>query len=231
MGWRIGITDTLKANVEDYVNWVKRESQSIEAAKLSHVRDSLAEIDSCDGLVLTGGGDVSPKLYGRPDGAHCAKGVNEARDMFELELIERALKADIPILGICRGLQIANVFFRGTLIADLESAGFDNHRLETTTNPTHVVSIESNARLSKIAGCLAGQVNSAHHQAAGAIGKGLVVAARSSDGVVEALERVNSVGARWFLLVQWHPERMRDFENPFSRNVLNQFLSAVQQSE
>lgn len=163
-------------------------------------------VEMLDALVLAGGTDIEPELYGQPAAArteetHCG------RDLFELELATAAMQRDVPTLGICRGLQILNVATGGTLHQHLLDAGFAEHRpaparLDEVTN--HAVDVEPDSLLGEcgLAGLRA--VNSHHHQGVATIGAGGRVIARSRpDGSIEAVEWPD----RSFVLgVQWHPE-------------------------
>lgn len=154
----------------------------------------------CDGLLLTGGGDVDPARYGAEDAG--SKNIDGDRDEAELELIRLFSVTRRPILGICRGQQILNIAFGGTLIQDLKTASA--HRWEERTgDKVHEIEVPGESFLYPLYG---GKffVNSAHHQAVDRIADGLVTAAAAQDGVVEALEnRELRIYA-----VQWHPERM-----------------------
>lgn len=225
---RVAVTDNFKQTFENYVKWLKRGNEDVNIVKLSYLMDNLHQLDRCDGLVLTGGGDVDPHHYHGIDLKNQVKGVDTKRDDFEFRAIERALSHEIPTLGICRGLQVTNVAFGGSLILDLVSSGNQNHRQTGDEELLHPIQIERNSQLARIVGGTSGEVNSAHHQAADTVGKGLKVSARSLDDVVEALEWADPSGKPFLLLIQWHPERMKDFNNPSSHNILQTFLSEVQ---
>ena len=108
---RIGITDTLKEDkYEQYVGWIRSVDGSADIQKLSHEIDNAREIEKLDGLLLSGGGDVHPRYYGKENQLNKMNAVNKQRDEFEFAVIEQALDADIPILGVCRGMQIMNVY-------------------------------------------------------------------------------------------------------------------------
>lgn len=162
-----------------------------------------------DGLVLSGGTDVSPDLYGQAASARMEETVR-GRDEFELHIAAHAVKADLPVLGICRGLQILNVATGGTLHQHLADGAFAEHRpapgrLDAATR--HGVEVERDSLLGELG--LAGlrEVNSHHHQGVAEVGYGGRVVARSvPDGAVEAVEWT---GARFALGVQWHPEEPR----------------------
>ncbi len=182
-------------------------------------KNNNAELDECDGLVLTGGEDVCPELYG--DWADETVHVDSERDGVEYKLIDAALKKQIPILGICRGLQVLNVYFGGTLIIDLEKYCNRFHKaISDTEDRNHNVKLIGDSRLKNFVKEEVGIVNSSHHQAADRIGGGLRVVARADDGTVEAIES-ESTSSR-VAAVQWHPERIR-FESPFAGGVLKLF--------
>ncbi len=161
------------------------------------------KLEHFDGLVLMGGSDVNPCRYGEPAQA-MTQPPDDARDEVESLLIREALERDIPLLAICRGLQILNVALGGSLIQHLDDNLGHRVREGDRSRPVHEVEIAPGTRLAAILGeppTVA--VNSRHHQAAGRRGEGLVISARSTDGVVEGLERPDK---RFVVAVQWHPE-------------------------
>jgi len=144
-----------------------------------------------------------------------------------MEIIARAVEHEIPMLCICRGMQIANVAMGGTLIPDVRSAGFKEHRNEKGSDGIHPVVVEQSTLFRKIVAVEKGETNTNHHQAVDRPGRGLRVAVRSADGLVEGLEWEDAGRRPWLQLVQWHPERMRDVTNPFSGALREAFLQAV----
>lgn len=152
-------------------------------------------------LVLTGGGDVEPAVYG--GGGHPAvMEVDPDRDTVDLYLARAAIARGIPVLGICRGMQLLTVALGGTLVADLPSAGHTGHWQEDLQyEPVHAVSADAGTLA---AAALAGAevVNSIHHQAVADPGPQVRATAWSPDGVIEAVEADGVLG------VQWHPERL-----------------------
>jgi putative glutamine amidotransferase len=223
----IGITECGKW--DKYAAWTQGSNSQLEIIKLSWRENNIAALERCHGVVLTGGEDVHPRFYGSPEKVAelDPKEVNERRDEFELEIIGRTLQKGLPLLGICRGLQIANVYFGGTLILDLPGTGKPNHAKSQGYDRTHPVKITAGTLLEKSVGVDHGEVNSAHHQAAERIGQGLRLSAVSDDGVVEGLEWMELDQKPFLLLVQWHPERMQNLESPFSKNLLFEFTQAV----
>jgi putative glutamine amidotransferase len=158
-----------------------------------------------DGLMLAGGADIDPASYGAA--AHeRTVGANGQRDACEIALLRRALERGLPVLGICRGLQLINVAFGGTLIQHVPEH-FSGRHLTTPgsfADSDHAVAFSAGSLAAAAAGAGRSAVNSHHHQAAGEIGEGLIVTARSQpDQLPEALELP---AARFALGVQWHPE-------------------------
>lgn len=164
------------------------------------------------GLVLAGGTDVNPALYGADPDPRSQK-PDTRRDALEQRLLREALDADLPVLAICRGLQLFNVTHAGgTLTQHL-----DGHKL--ARHERHDVEIYEGTRLADILGAGVHGVNSRHHQAVGEVGAGLKVSARSPGGVVEGLERPDR---RFAIAVQWHPEDMVD-KFPLQRSLFRKF--------
>ena len=219
-----------KPSFDNYIRWIHRIDPDVEFVKLSYLLKNGEMAKSVDGLVLTGGGDVHPSLYGKSDAIEEVEEVNELRDAFEFEVIETALDAMIPILGICRGMQIMNVYLGGSLIVDLPQASYRNHVIRDGLDFRHPVQLAPNTMIESIAGPGPHKVNSVHHQAVDRLGKGLMVTARSDDGLTEALEWVLKDRMPFLLLVQWHPERMADFDNPCSAKLAEQYIKEVKSS-
>jgi putative glutamine amidotransferase len=192
----------------DYEESIRRAGGEVRI--LDYTRDAPAEVvRSVDGILLAGGGDVLPSLYG--EAPHTTFDAAEAgRDAYELELVARATEADLPLLAICRGIQVLNVARGGTLVQHIPEQLRDslNHTLrEPPYAIAHDVWITEGSRLEAVMrDRLEGDtlpVNSRHHQAVKDVGAGLVVTATAPDGVIEAVEDPS----RTFCLgVQWHPE-------------------------
>ncbi|MBI5684450.1 MAG: gamma-glutamyl-gamma-aminobutyrate hydrolase family protein [Verrucomicrobia bacterium] len=168
-----------------------------------------------DGLLLTGGGDVNPALFGGDPANPKLGSVSRLRDTMELFLTRRLLdEGRRPVLGICRGCQVMNVAAGGTLALDLPSeiGAAVNHSDPRHFELVHDVEIVPGTRLHALVGATAIRVNSAHHQAVKDLAPRLRVSARSTrDGVVEAVELD---GSQFFLGAQWHPERLHDRHEP-----------------
>jgi putative glutamine amidotransferase len=223
----IGVTDCSKYDA--YAKWIAKAGD-IETIRINYHDDSLDSIEKCGGIVLTGGEDVHPRFYNKPEYLdYCYKDdIDERRDELEFSVLTASQKNNIPVLGICRGLQVANVFFGGTLIPDIPSFGKFNHSKNSGADRYHPVEVDPNSLFHSIVNTGSGEINSAHHQSADIVATGLVTNAITRDGVIEGLEWKEPQGKPFLLLVQWHPERMKDQENPFTRNVRSSFIDAVQ---
>ena len=167
--------------------------------------DALAGVDA---LLLTGGGDVDPDRYGAELDPETG-GVDAARDAWELELIGLARAQGVPILAICRGAQVLNVAFGGTLVQHLPTRTDAEHDdLDRAGHEVHDIAVVQGSRLHEILDTDALRANTIHHQSVDQVGAGLVVCGRADDGVIEAIESPDGpiVG------VQWHPELLADRE-------------------
>ena len=192
----------------DYVESIRRAGA--EVVELTSAEAPESVVGRVDGLLLTGGGDIDPALYGAA--AHATfEAAEPGRDAFEIALVRAALAADKPVLAICRGMQVLSVAFGGDLVQDIPSEvnGALHHDVrEPRYAIAHEVWVSPTSRLAALMkddledgeSC---QVNSRHHQAVRHAGDGLEVTATAPDGVIEAVERPT---ARFCLGVQWHPE-------------------------
>lgn len=208
---------------EFYLSWLKGSDDRIRLRRLSYVRNNLTELEECDGLVLTGGHDVEPGLYGGSPHPLITE-TDARRDEFERAAFARSGELGLPVLAICRGLQLVNVHLGGTLIQDIEEAGYPSHRGKEYEQ-RHDIGILPGTILSSCAPSAVMNVNSSHHQSVKDIAPALKAVATSSDGIVEALEYIASDRSTFLLCVQWHPERIPD--EFMSRQIRGSFLKAV----
>lgn len=221
-------------NYVHYEPWLRRANDAIDVVDLwqcATVDEALEVLATCHGLLLTGGPDVDPERYGEPHKREQCLDVDPRRDELELALIDAARTAAMPMLGICRGLQIINVALGGTLIADIPSHEVPTleHRRIERVDATHDVEAEGGSLIQRICRTIDGAVNSAHHQGIDRLAPLLTAAAAAPDGIVEAIEWGDAtMGGKPFLLgVQWHPERM-DFGNPLSGRIAQHFAMEVE---
>jgi putative glutamine amidotransferase len=201
---RIGITPC--SRVDDYVESVRVAGG--EPLVLTNDDDPRAVLQRVDGILLTGGPDVDPALYGQPK--HESTAIDPKRDAFEMPLSRAAVAGGVPLFAICRGVQVLNVAAGGTLVQDIptQAPTTIDHSLERPRDArAHDVRVAPGTRLaSMLDGTRALEtcsVNSRHHQAVADVAPSFVVSAVSPDGIVEAIERPD---AEFCIGVQWHPE-------------------------
>ncbi len=227
----IGITSSLVREVE-LRNYYKTSicidySKSIVEAggipvvlpTLTSREDIKAQLDILDGIILAGGGDLSPRYYGED----YFKGIGETsveRDENEWIIMEEFIKTNKPILGICRGMQLINIFLGGDLYQDDRyiEGNLLSHKQETLPDlGTHRVRFEKECILSEVLGKET-YTNSFHHQFVRSVGKGLKVTGRAIDGIVESIEGENH---KFLVGVQWHPEMMAARGNEDMQKIFN----------
>ncbi len=175
----------------------------IDNTDLKHLAEQW--VNRIDGLILSGGHDINPALYGEEPRPKLEE-IWPARDHFDITLLETALKQGKPVLGICRGFQLINVYYGGKLLQDLSYADHEllkHNQGHTPDLATHKVTLKPGTELAELFGEEL-MVNSFHHQVVTEAGRGLTVSATSSDGVIEAVENKELK----ILATQWHPEMM-----------------------
>jgi putative glutamine amidotransferase len=209
---RVGVIYRNPAKAKPYESALR----SVEIEPVLIHPDAPGSIEGLDGLMLTGGTDVNPKLYKQE--RHAANDdPDDARDGLELRLLAAALERDLPVLAICRGMQLFNVAHGGTLIQHV-----DGHR-QPGVGEAHAVTVEPGSRLAEAIGAGRHLVNSRHHQVPGEIGGDLRVSARSEDGYAEALERNDR---KFALAVQWHPEDLVE-SRPEAKRLFQAFAESL----
>lgn len=161
-------------------------------------------LSGLDGVLLIGGGDYEPELYGCTREEECGESCI-IKDHFELELTRRAVEMGVPVLGVCRGVQTINVAMGGTLYQHVPTLTGRLHQQLKGNTYWHDVEILPGTTMEALVGCSVIATNSYHHQAAWRIGSGLRAGAMSRDGLVESLESLP--GQSWIFGLQWHPER------------------------
>jgi putative glutamine amidotransferase len=187
-------------------------------------------LDTCAGLLLTGGIDIDPARYGEVPDARVNE-VSAERDEFEAGLLHLALQRDMPVLAICRGHQLLNVCLGGSLLQHIAGGEHEAYQQEGYPSRMHRISVHADTKLAPILGKGSLVVNSRHHQAVtpDRLAPGLCVAATEAGGIVEAVE---SVRHAWVIGVQWHPERTEGDEafDASSRRLFAAFAAAARRS-
>lgn len=217
------------STLHDYEESVRRSGGDVRVLDLQ-TDDPAAVVRTVDGLLLPGGRDVDPALYGEPP--HRAfMAAEPGRDVWEIALVQEALAADLPLLAICRGIQVLNVARGGTLIQDIPSEleGAVNHQVR---EPPHAMAHDIWIAEGSLLGRLLRErieddtcpVNSRHHQAIRTIGRALIVTATAPDGAIEAVE---DPAQRFCLGVQWHPENF--YRTGEFRGLFEGFVEASRQ--
>jgi putative glutamine amidotransferase len=190
-------------------------------------------VQRCHGVLLTGGEDITPKLYAKDLPEELAKTVGPLepdRDLWEKDIIDDVFQQQKPLLAICRGHQMLNVALGGTLVVDIDTQvpGALNHRrMDRKTEPVHDVKIAPDSLLARLTGRQTLGVNSTHHQAIGTVAPQLRVVAESSDGVIEAVELKEPERLPYLLSVQFHPERLID-SAPLFLQFFSSFVAACE---
>ena len=190
-----------------YVRAIQRAGGAPVILPVTEPHDIADVLAVAHGVVLTGGGDVQPSLYGEApkDGT---RAVNPERDAFEVELLNESIAADLPLLAICRGMQILNVARGGTLHQDVHAATGMFHDDHTRwQEAVHRIKVEPNSRLAAALGVTELGANSVHHQGIDRLGTGLRAVAWAEDDSTEGVELPD---ARFAVGVQWHPEVLED---------------------
>ena len=234
---KIGISLT-STNFQNYLNWFTLDDlgDDLELKVLSFLENNIADIETCSGFVLTGGIDIEPGLYA--ESSNYANGPDvyqQDRDLFEEKIYRHAIKHSLPVIGICRGMQLVNVLEGGKLIQDLGEEGNEVHR-KIDIDKQHAVSIDENSLLFEISGENSGTVNSAHHQAVDKNVLSNTLRANAYSGnsidIIEGLEFKDKTNKPFMICVQWHPERIIDKEhNSLSQKIKERFLSEIRKTD
>lgn len=222
----IGIT-VCENNFNLYLKWL--EHFNAEYVIIDYREsDAMDNFGKVSGLILSGGVDIYPELYNDWETKEDTGKYNTKRDGFEYKLLEQAIDNNIPVLGICRGCQFINVYFKGSLIYDIPTIRkVDHSKLEKNTMRTHNVNIISETLLYNCVQQSKGEVNSSHHQSVDRLGEGLIISAKADDGIVEAIEYAEKVNKSFLMGIQWHPERFSDFDNIYSKNIFEAFRDSM----
>lgn len=214
---------------ENYARWLLELRSGLEIIDFYSLEweDMASHFHRLSGLLLSGGGDIHPACYGREEDLPLCRGIDERRDKIETALIDLAFTFHLPVLGICRGLQILNVVRGGSLIADIpvQVNSILKHQDEKG-DVHHAVTILPESALFSLTRTAGETVNSSHHQAIRDLADDFRASAFSSDGIIEAIELKQPGNNMFCMAVQWHPERM-PFENPLSGLLGRGFMEAA----
>jgi putative glutamine amidotransferase len=217
----------------NYEKWLRGADPGVVIVNLYGMSEdsALLLLSTCQGLLLTGGGDVNPVYYEKLNELSKCNEIDNYRDSLEFALINGALLARIPIFGICRGEQILNVALGGTLLTDIPTVVGMQVTHCCPPGPEscfHNVIIDKKSDLYQLTGIEKGIVNSSHHQAIDIPGSGMKIVAISENGVAEALEREFPAGKSFIMGVQWHPERL--YENQgLSKPLAGYFIKKIKE--
>lgn len=230
---KIGLTYTgLEEKHNNYLQWLKG-NDDIELVTLSKDNGNDEIIKNLDGMVMSGGVDLHPKYYNGNTGyTNAPEHFDEDRDAFETNVFHSSQQNNIPLLGVCRGMQLVNCILGGNLIQDIGSDANKIHCFQQN-DKAHGVNIEAETLLNEIAALQRGVVNSAHHQAVNVTGKGLQANCISDDGITEGLEWADKSNRSFLLCIQWHPERMykMGLQNAaLSKNIRDRFIEEIKKS-
>ena len=182
-----------------------------------------AQIEQIDGLILSGGHDVVPQNYNE-EPQQKLEDCSPERDQFDFDLIKAATQKGIPILGICRGMQIINTYYGGSLYQDLSYRNeptFRHMQGHSPSQVTHQITIEKNSKLASIISESQMMVNSFHHQVVKDVAKNFKIAARANDGVIEAIEPNDK---SFILGIQWHPEMLHESKPEMNEKIFGSFI-------
>jgi putative glutamine amidotransferase len=233
---RIVVTASVDGEVLEYRDAIREAGA--EPVRVDASADPGTVLHGVNGVLLTGGGDVAPARYGSPP-TPLAQDIEPERDALEIAILRAARERGLPTFCICRGLQVANVAFGGTLLADIpaalgehatiphELAGADG-RNERGVIAAHVARIAADSALAHIVGTTDLATGARHHQSVDRCAGDLRVVARTDDGIVEALEA--RFDSPFWLAVQWHPESTRDLDDGASRALFAAFTDAAARS-
>jgi putative glutamine amidotransferase len=209
-----------------YTEWMNANNSSAECIDLSSLplEQAMRVLETCDALMLTGGPDVEPERYGNSRRNECD--TDPERDLREWRYVKAAIDKNMPILGICRGMQLLNVYFGGTLVVDIPKDIPDPliHR-NPDEDVWHDIKFIEHSPLAD--SDVIFRVNSSHHQSVENIAKAFTVLAKSADDATEMMMVKENSNLPSILAVQWHPERM-PFNDPMSEGIAQYFISLIQ---
>jgi len=209
---------------DNFYEWLRHSEDYLELTDMYTVSQDSIEyfLNHADGIIISGGPDVNPALYGMESEILKCEEIDNRRDTLEIRMIRYAMEKGIPLLCICRGMQILNVANGGTLFRDIP-IDFDTIIMHRGGTSKHWVNIEDGTLLSSISSIAGDTVNSYHHQAVMDMAPYFRAVAFAEDGLIEAMELKESFSRSFILGVQWHPEGM-DYAHPLSGPIADTFI-------
>jgi len=215
---------------ERYGAWIKNADTTVVWVDMYHLTLDSAQklIKTCDGLLVTGGEDVNPEMHGQISELNRCGTIDYRRDTLEYMLLDYAFQHKMPVVGVCRGQQIINVFLGRNLYIDLPTDKPSNiyHRCKRSDTCKHSITIVSGSLLEEIGGVSSCEVNSSHHQAVDIPANNIKVMAYAPDSVFESIGWMDTTGNSFMLGVQFHPEHL-DFEHPLAGNIAKRFVKEI----
>ena len=228
---KIGVTYTgTDEKHSNYVHWLKGKDQ-VEITVLSPEHTGLENVHGFDGIVLSGGIDMHPKFYKNHNTNYpnAPDHFQEKRDAFEIEVFKISQQYQLPLLGVCRGMQLVNCVMGGTMTQDIGPVANVIHRYDQD-DKAHGINVAPDSFLHEIMGLGRTVVNSAHHQSILELGEGLSINCTSDDGIIEGIEWSEKKEKSFFIGVQWHPERMHKLgleQSPVTKNIRDRFINEM----
>lgn len=208
-----------------YVYSLFRCGAKVRLVKWDDSEEAIRQLVSeCDGVLMPGGADIDPSYYGQEKQPYCQNPIPE-RDRVEMVMLKAALEMGKPILGVCRGFQLINSYYGGTLYQDIHKEAGEHylqHRdMKGRGKEIHQVELVPGTMLAGLTTNKKEGVNTIHHQAVNTVGEDLIVSAVSTDGLVEAFELKSD--KQFLMAVQWHPEHLYD-RSAFARAIVKRFV-------
>ena len=232
--WRTSAEEAANtlAKIKNYEDAVRNAGGEPVLLSLNDPQKLQQQLPNLDAFVLPGSpADVDPAEYGTKNRGK-SEPADHPREITDRAILDHAFTEKKPVLAICYGCQLLNVYLGGSLIQDLKEetktqTAHTRHDIipEPETDPIHGASFDPSSKLAKILGTTDAQINSSHHQAVEQVGKNLAVTGHAADGTIEAIEWTGD--SNWVIGVQWHPERM--FGDAFSARLFRDFISAANQ--
>lgn len=226
---KVGIT-RCRSNFDKYLEWLSYFDIEFEVLDYENGKQEQGKLDECSALILSGGTDIYPEIYCDWDTTKTRGTYEPERDGFELKLIEKAIAKKMPLLAICRGSQLVNVYFRGNLIFDIEEIRGFSYR--TKTKDGEYQNIDINIFNNTLAHDIFANDNInvvvANNQAVERVGEGLMVNSKSKEGIIMGTEYSNPEGKHFYLGIQWHPEKYSNLDAAPSKNLIERLKKEIE---